>query len=360
MTAEVLETAPAPLAAATSKPRDAVDIFSQRLSLARLILIVLVVYVHFPLSVPAERSLNALTPLDPAFIANATFLRFSVTILTIMSGFIMFTKHADQRGMKTVEKKVRTLLVPFLFWNLGLVAALYLAQRLGILSGQRLDLLTANAQTWADATLAWSTRPVNYPLYFLRDLFVISLIAIVASRVVRANVIPVIAVSVLIAEYNLDGNLILRTPMLIAFFIGAALAIYKVPLDALDRSWPYFIPLLLVACVTHYYYPSESSGLLISILGGLTIWTLTALVHRSRALQKLARLAKYAFPIYLIHGIILFGVLALGVEVSNSFTGLALWLVLPLVIAIVSALAFRLFSLILPQFASFTTGGRGA
>ncbi|UXN72998.1 hypothetical protein N8D56_18365 [Devosia sp. A8/3-2] len=143
-------------------------------------------------------------------------------------------------------------------------------------------MLTANAQTRADATLAWSTRPVNYPLYFLRDLFVISLIAIVASRVVRANVIPVIAVCVLVAEYNLDGNLILRTPMLIAFFIGAALAIYKVPLDAPDRGWPYFIPLLLAACVTHYYYPSENSGLLISILGGLTIWTLTMLVHRSR------------------------------------------------------------------------------
>jgi succinoglycan biosynthesis protein ExoH len=283
-----------------------------------------------------------------------------VTILTIMSGFIMFAKHADQGGMKTVNKKVRTLLVPFLFWNLSLVLALYLAQRLGILSGQRLNLLTADAQTWADATLAWSTRPVNYPLYFLRDLFVISLIAVAASRIVRASVIPVIAICVLVAEYNLDGNLILRTPMLIAFFIGAALAIYKVPLDALDRGLPYFAPLLVVGCLMHYYFPSENSGLLIAILGGLTMWTLTALVHRSPALQKLARFSKFAFPIYLIHGIILFGALALGVEVSNSFTGLALWLVLPLVIAVVSALLFRLFSLLLPQIASFTTGGRGA
>lgn len=360
MTAEVQETATTSPSPTTGKPRDAVDAFSQRLSLARLILIVLVVYVHFPLSVPAERNPGAMTALEPAFIANATFLRFSVTILTIMSGFIMFAKHSDEHGMMTVRKKIRTLLVPFLFWNLCLVAALYLAQRLGILSGQRLDLLRANAQTWADATFAWSTRPVNYPLYFLRDLFVISLIAIVASRIVRASVIPVIALCVLVSEYNLDGNLILRTPMLIAFFVGAALAIYKAPLDVLDRGWPYFIPLLLAACVTHYYYPSENSGLLISILGGLTIWTLTTLVYRSRALQKLAGLARFAFPIYLIHGIILFGVLALGVEVSNSFLGLALWLLLPLAIAVVSALAFRLFSLILPQFASFTTGGRGA
>ena len=360
MTTDVLEKTSVSRAGATDQSWNAVDRFSQRLSMTRLILIVLVVYVHFPLDVPTERSLGMMTPLEPALIANMTFLRFSVTILTVMSGFLMFAKHADQQGMKTVVKKMRTLLVPFLFWNLSVVATLYLAQRLGILSGQEPDLLTADAKTWADAALAWSTTPVNYPLYFLRDLFVISLIAVAASRVVRASVVPVIAICVLCSEYNLDGTLILRTPMLIAFFIGAALAIHKVPLDALDRGLPYFALLLAVACVAHYYYPHESTSLLISILGGLTVWTFTALLHRTPAMPKLVQLAKFAFPIYLIHGIILFGVLELGVEISNSFTGFVLWLMLPLMIAVAGALLFRLFSLVLPQFASFVTGGRGA
>lgn len=342
------------------KPRDAVEMFSQRLSLARLLLILLVVYVHFPLDVPAERSLDALTPLEPAFIANATFLRFSVTILTIMSGFIMFEKRSDQAGMRTIQKKVKTLVVPFLFWNLSLVFALFLAQRAGILSGQRLNLLTTDLQTWADAAFAYSTRPVNYPLYFLRDLFVISVIAVVASRLVRAHVVPFIVLCVLVAEYNLDGNLILRTPMLIAFFLGAALAIYKVPLNLLDRGLPYFAPLLLATCLLHYFQPTGGTGLLVSILGGLTVWTLTALVDRFAFMEKLARFAKYAFPIYLIHGIIIFGMLSLGIEIANSWIGLAMWLILPLVVALVSAVAFRIFRTIMPQFASFVTGGRGA
>jgi len=360
MTIEALSVSrPAP-AAPVRPPKDAVETFSARLSLARLLLIILVVYVHFPLNVPAERSLSALTPLEPAFIASATFLRFSVTILTIMSGFIMFAKRSDTRGWRTVDKKVRTLLVPFLFWNLSLVAALYLAQYFGVLSGQRLNLLTTDPQVWADAAFAYSTRPVNYPLYFLRDLFVISIIAVLASRLVRVAVIPVIAASVLIAEYNLDGNLILRTPVLIAFFFGAALAIYKVPLDAMDRGLPWFAGLMFITCLVHYFAPTESTGLLVSILGGLTVWTFTSLVDRSLWLQRLAGLAKYAFPIYLIHGIILFGVLALGIEISNSPMGLLLWLVLPLLIALVSAAAFFVFKTIMPRFASFVTGGRGA
>jgi succinoglycan biosynthesis protein ExoH len=277
-----------------------------------------------------------------------------------MSGFIMFAKGSDRGGLGTVRKKVRTLLVPFLFWNVTLVAALFLAQWLGIFSGQRLNLLTTDMRVWADALFAYSTRPVNYPLYFLRDLFVISIIAVIASRFIRAAVVPAVAIAILVAEYNLDGYLILRTPMLIAFLVGAALALYRVPLDLLDRGLPWFAILLLATCLAHYYAPTGSTGLLVSILGGLTAWTATSLVERSAVLQRLARFASLAFPIYLIHGIILFGALAIGMEVSNTFTGLIVWLVAPLVIAGLSALSFLAFRAVLPGVASFVTGGRGA
>jgi membrane-bound acyltransferase YfiQ involved in biofilm formation len=92
-----------------------VEAFSQRLSLARLLMIVLVVYVHFPLEVPQVRSVADISPLEPAYIASATVLRFSVTILTIMSGLIMFAKGSDRVGMTTIWRKVRTLVVPFSF-----------------------------------------------------------------------------------------------------------------------------------------------------------------------------------------------------------------------------------------------------
>jgi succinoglycan biosynthesis protein ExoH len=337
-----------------------VEAFSQRLSLARLMMIVLVVYVHFPLEMPEVRSIAEVSLLEPAFIANATVLRFSVTILTIMSGFIMFAKGGDRLGMRTIWKKVRTLVVPFLFFNLTLVAALCVAQRLGLLSGQRLDLLAADTATWADATLAWSTRPVNYPLYFLRDLFVISVIAVIASPLIRRAVLVAIAAAVLIADFNLDANLILRTPMLVAFLIGAALAIYKVPLDLADKGLPWFAVTLILACFAHFYAPTETTGLLVNILGGLTVWTFTALVAKSMLLQRLAGFAGFAFPIYLIHGIILFGFLAVGLEISETYTGLLLWLVLPLIVALISALSFQIFRTISPRLANFVTGGRGA
>jgi succinoglycan biosynthesis protein ExoH len=363
MTSDVL-TATTPLridhTATAAQAPTMVEAFSQRLSLARLLMIVLVVYVHFPLEVPQVRSVADISPLEPAYIASATVLRFSVTILTIMSGLIMFAKGGDRLGMTTIWRKVRTLVVPFLFFNLTLVAALFLAQRLGLLSGQRLNLLTTDLTTWADATIAWSTRPVNYPLYFLRDLFVISVVAVIASPLIRRSVLVAIAAAILISDYNLDANLILRTPMLVAFLIGAALAIYKVPLDLADKGLPWFAVALLLSCLAHYYAPTDTTSLLVNILGGLTVWTFTSLVAKSTLLQRMTGLAKFAFPIYLIHGIILFGFLALGIEISDSYGGLALWLVLPLIITLVSALSFQVFRAILPRFASFVTGGRGA
>jgi succinoglycan biosynthesis protein ExoH len=333
---------------------------SKRLSIARLLLIVLVVYVHFPLDVPQVRDIDDLSILTPAYLANATFLRFSVTILTIMSGFIMFSKGSDLEGMTTVTKKVKTILVPFLFWNISLVALLFVAQSAGVLSGQRLDLVGASWQTWADALFSYSTRPVNYPLYFLRDLFVISVIAVLIGRVFRKYPVPLIVACMVVAEYNLDGHLILRTPMLPAFFIGGAIALWRVPLDKLDSGFWVFAAMLLAMCCIHYFWPSQNNGTYIAILGGLTIWTLTARLANAPFADRLLAWSKYAFPIYLMHGIAIFAVLAIGFTIEPTVVGLLAWLIVPLVVAVACAVAFRVFSMILPKFASFVTGGRGA
>lgn len=340
--------------------RDILRTHSQRFSVTRLLLIVLVVYVHFPLMVPEMRDLAAWSALTPAYIANQTVLRFSVTILTIMSGYIMFATGADMSPIETIRKKVKTLVIPFLCWNLPLALAMFAAQSMDLMSGQRLDLASADLATWADALFALTTRPVNYPLYFLRDLFVIAVIAVVISGIARRYIVPVIAVCLLVSEYNLDGYLILRTPMLTAFFIGAAIAIWRVELDRLDKGFALFAALLVITCVVHYYTPSDHTGLLITILGGLTVWTGVAQLQRFSWFSGLGNLAKYSFPIYLIHGIVLFGVLALGFAIPPTGLGLVLWLTLPFAIAVASGLAFYVFKRIMPGFASFVTGGRAA
>jgi succinoglycan biosynthesis protein ExoH len=343
----------------STKKIDAVDLYTQRLSLARFVLILFVVYVHIPIEVPEFRSFDDISWVEPAYIANSTFLRFAVIILTIMSGFIMFTKKSDQKGVATIIKKVRTLLVPFLFWNIPLVLVLFVAQKMGVVSGTRLNLLTTDIKAWADAALALTRQPVNYPLYFIRDLFVISVLAVLFSRIVRANPIGFIITCAIIAEYNLDGPLILRTSMLTSFFIGAALAIYKFPLDIFDGNFNFLSILLVVGCVVQYYFPSENSAIAVTILGVITAWSFTGLVSRYSILQHISQLGSYSFPIYLLHGVILFAAISLGLRVTETPVGLVTWLFAPLLIAGLSAVLYKAFIKLMPATAAFVTGARG-
>jgi len=326
----------------------------------RLLLIVFVIYVHFPIELASTGSETLISKLltFPIFLQE-TFLRFSVMVLTALSGFIMFYKEQDRLLHKTSQKKFYTLVVPFLFWNIPLVLALYLAQLNGLASGQRLNLVSADWHGWADALFSMTTRPVNYPLYFIRDLFVVSIISLLFSKVIRLYPLWCIIISVIICEYNADGSLIVRTPMLTAFLIGAALAIYKAPLNAIDKGLPFYSALLAVCCALQYMESSLTMRLCLGVVGGLWAWSFSAWALQYRLFVLLAKHAKYAFPIYLIHGVILAGLLMTGVELKTTPLGSFLWLLLPLAIAAVSAWSFYAFKTITPQLALFVTGGRG-
>jgi len=332
-----------------------------RFSLMRLMLIIFVVYVHIPIE-PNAAEVDTLTStlvMFPVFLQE-TFLRFSVMVLTALSGFIMFYKEQDRHLLKTSKKKFFTLVIPFLFWNIPLVLALYIAQVSGLAGGQRLNLLTADWQGWADALFSMRTRPVNYPLYFIRDLFVVSLICLLFSKVIRLYPLLCVLVAIVICEYNADSFLIIRTPMLTAFLIGATLAIYKAPLNAIDPGLPFYSILLAACCILQYLEPSLTIGLCLAVVGGLWVWSFSGWALQYNIFIRLAKQAKYAFPIYLMHGIILAGLLMTGIELKTTPLGTLLWVVLPALIVVASAWSFYLFKTIFPDLALFVTGGRGA
>lgn len=337
--------------------RAQLEAYSGRIDLLRFILILLVVYVHFPLPNAPTHGAN-LTALEPAFVLSETLFRFSVIVLTVLSGFIFFATCADQNLTKTITKKIRTLAIPFLFWNIPLVIIMWGMQSFGVTSGQRLSLVNADATTWLDALFSYSDRPVNYPLYFIRDMFVISLIGLTLSRVIRRHTLPCIIIAMVIAEYNLDGVLILRTQMLPAFLIGASLSIWSARLDIFDKNILPLSLLLVFLCVAHYYIPLSFGMQYISIVGGITAWTLTAVIEKREIGRFLMPVTNYAFPIYLIHGIIIVAFLAAGIRVENNLAGLLTYVIAPAIIVLISISLFYAFRRITPALASFSIGGR--
>lgn len=331
--------------------------YSPQFSIARFILIVCVVYVHVPLPEigPGMSDYDLLLPIR---IASETLFRFSVLALTAISGFLFFFTNADQTPRATIIKKIKTLLIPFAFWNFSLVFVMWAGQTTGLISGTRINLADGDARVWMNALFALEGRPVNYPLYFLRDLFIISCLAVSGGRIFRKAPLAFFCLTALIAEYNLDGPLILRSPMLPCFVLGAVIARWGASLNSIkEQTVPFSISLIL-ACSVKYVYPSQIASYYVAVLGTCTVWIISGKLAESRYCESLVKLSRYSFPIFLMHGGMLFLAIEMGLDVQPNVNGILQWIVVPPFLIVLCVIAFSIGSQIAPSAFSFVTGGR--
>ena len=122
---------------------------SQVISFLRFPLAVAVIMIHTSVSditIGGER-LAELMPL-PVYdftygFLDTVFMQVAVPLFFFISGFLFFFKETGfglkEYGQK-LKKRARTLLVPYIFWNLAMLAIMYLGQVLfpGLLSGNNM------------------------------------------------------------------------------------------------------------------------------------------------------------------------------------------------------------------------------
>src|SRR5437764_12464785 len=87
----------------------------------------------------------------------------------------------------------------------------------------------------ANMFFSLTDSPINYPLYFLRDVLVCVLLAPVMGGLIRHTpVMGAIAVSYIFMN-DLDGQLMLRATIPMMMYVGDVAAVYNSNLQALDR-----------------------------------------------------------------------------------------------------------------------------
>lgn len=144
----------------------------------RLPLIILVTYAHsyggitegYSLTTSAWSTLEALK-----LLISQTLVKAAVPTFFVISGYLFFANveaWSRQAYWQKIRRRIKTLLIPYLLWNLLMAAKL-----------KSLSLNTfwafwseAGQQTdWLGQTHLM-TAPANMPLWFLRDLMVVSLL----------------------------------------------------------------------------------------------------------------------------------------------------------------------------------------
>lgn len=331
---------------------------SDRIQILRYLLIVGIVILHIPPHVSLQDAGSGWFDFLRSFLANSLF-RTVVPTLSVISGFLLFRSglHLDPIGL--LEKKVKTLLVPLLLWNLPMVVAVFALQSAGV-SGHtfRIDLRGADLIVWLNALVGLTDSPINFPLAFLRDLFVCALLSPLLGVFLRHC--PWIGALIVIGNWylNIDLELIRRNEILLMVYLGGMATTLKWPLDVLDRfAWP-LIAGFLVLCAAATIAREPKFVVYLSMFGVVALWPTSALVARSQLRKPIVALSRHSFFLFVSHGPIL---VALWIAWKASGVDLpygVFWAAAPVLTITVSQVSHDLLGRFAPQITSILTGAR--
>ena len=310
------------------------------------------------------------------YLISEVVARIAVPAFFFISVFLFFYKTETfdcNTYLRKLKKRSRTLLVPYLFWNLVVVLLFYLTQTLlsGLTSGENLLIKDYTWLNWLkafwDGNKIDGDMPINYPLWFVRDLMVVIIISpIVYLCVKRLKIIFVIALGLLWLSgtwFSISGFSIAA---LFFFSFGAYFSIEKRSfLGLMNKLFPYSLGIYIIIAIFDLLtrqYDWHAYIHNIGILVGLSaVMSFAAYGIGKQKLHANPFLANSSFFIYVYHGMPLAFLIKFSVKVLQPQTDAGLiimYLVGPLITILVGLGIYRVLTKYFPKFTAIITGGR--
>jgi surface polysaccharide O-acyltransferase-like enzyme len=351
---------------------------SLRLKLLRFPPIIGVIYIHAYGTVIHYSSgslgtdqLNPLTNIVRILISEG-IARLAVPLFFLMSGYLFFaTFHWSRRTyVHKIMTRLRSLLIPFLFWNAAVLAFYALVQAIPAIQPYFTGLGKTIAEygffDYVNAVFGLTGYPIAYHFWFIRDLMLLVLLAPLLAVIVRFIPIPFFLV-VYVCWVTESWPISMPAAVGVLFFsAGALCGIKGENLFAFDRFatliYVLYVPMLVADVIWYHAWFNvylHRTGL---ILGVLATLCLTKPLLRSGWLcDTLVTLGGASFFVYAAHEPLLGIVRLLAfqfVPLDGPYTMLALYLAIPVLVMALLVLVHRLLSRICPGPLSLITGGR--
>lgn len=291
------------------------DYTSQKIKTSSLLLMIMVVFLHsYNIDIKQgdqilyfEKDYNWLIQ---NFISNG-ITRIAVPLFFLTSGFLFFNKlNFDFEDYKIkINKRFRTLVIPYLFWALFGLLFYFIMQGIPQSQGFFTKKLIKDYSfiEWINAIF---NEPIPYQLWFLRDLIVMVFLSPIIYLVTKKLKIIFLAVIGVFWIFNQD-SVLLTSEALLFFSTGIYLKLvypesikYKNHFTALYAvGW---IVLLLLKTINGFFAYSETADLLLLkmsiLIGVVAFWKLLDTKIASKVINNsVNQFVGYSFFIYLCH-----------------------------------------------------------
>ncbi len=312
---------------------------------------------HLPPTQTLSELGGSLLDITRAFFTYGAF-RATVPVLTVLSGFLLFRSNLQLQLSRLLSKKTSSIFIPMLIWNILVVAALYFLQKYGHSSHSfTTELYPFQLDNWINAITGLFSNPANYPLNFLRDLYVISLLSPLYWIILkRAPYIGLICV-LFVAYFNLDGYLVLRHDMMVSFYIGGLAAIQNWDLKYLDGYAKWLLAIFIVICLAIIIFDIENI-FLFRWVSPFLVWPSISLISHTKFGEFLYQNSKNSFFTFLAHGPIVFILWIIFKKIPIEMPYFIYWLIAPILTVYISMFLNGQFRKRLPRTALVALGGR--
>lgn len=301
----------------------------------------------------------------------------AVPLFFIFSGYWFFRQPETftlDTYREKIRKRVRTLLIPYLFWNFFAWAL----QLIVVVLQGRLSIELFYPQKILDIFFGigegYQGMPKAFQLWFLRDLIVVCLISLQLYHLLHSKRpwLLIILAALYILPYPEQWHPIFKhLPAALLFFsAGAYMGIHKMNIVETARRVPMWlsltVPTLLIALHVWLHSTWNPSFIYIEHLFSIvavvpTIQVAATLVER-KDIKPIGWLAGSAFLLFAIHPLIteylvVYPISKLLVHPDHGH----FWLILAaeiVVPVVVCALLHAIFSRLMPRTTSLLTGGR--
>ena len=166
----------------------------------------------------------------------------------MISGLLLFRKPFG--ALENAKKKVRTLLIPNVFWNLFWIGMVFIVQRIGFDDFGTLNSFPSiskwKVNDWANAFTGYGNelqQPFLFPFWFLRDLIILNIVVWPLFWLLRRMPRVCMVIALLILMFNPPIHIV-GTNALAMFMIGGIIPSVDFQLENI-RHIPYCVLLPL-------------------------------------------------------------------------------------------------------------------
>lgn len=324
----------------------------------KTLLIFGIVYIHHPIFTIAGA---------PDAWQEKTFLLLSpnsfVPGFFVVSGYFLFLKFDGtlQSYLKILKSRMRTLLVPYILWNLLVWGIYFFGPKLPGISVFFEDgkFHCDSLFSWVNVIFGITQDPLAFQFWFIRDLMVLIVLLPLIYLLLKRFDVALLLVLGALTVLNLPSFL---SPLF--FLVCGGILTRYLSLSDIQFKNPrlQFLALSFVVCsILRVVFGLNQLAGLLTILGIPFWFCMTEELVKNKLIRNfLEYCAPMAFFIFAAHGIIIVFLRKAWLKVLpvNSFFLTLGFLILPVICILICILTINIFSRLTPGILSWFCGGR--